>query len=111
MRPAHTFALLWCLTDVARGQSPRAANPERPTFATHAYAVAPGYVELEQGLRVEGGAGVATAWNYNLKIGVARQVQFAVFGTGIIHTSAGGGGGLGGVRGTPKTSARVAPPA
>ena len=107
MRPALSFALLWCLTDVARGQSPRAANPERPTFATHAYAVAPGYAELEQGLRVESGAGDATAWDYNLKIGVVRQVQFAFFGAGFIHTSAGGGVGDVGV--ALKLSASVSP--
>ncbi len=107
MRPALSFALVWGLTDVARGQSPRAANPERPTFATHAYAMAPGYVELEQGLRVEGGAGDATAWDYNLKIGVVRQVQFAFFGTGFIHTSAGGGVGDVGV--TLKLSTSVSP--
>ena len=108
MRPALPFALLWCLTDLARGQSPRAANPERPTFATHAYAVAPGYVELEQGVRVEGSdVGDATAWDYNLKIGVVRQVQLAFFGTGFIHTSAGGGVGDVGV--TLKLSTSVSP--
>jgi len=94
MRPALALGLLSCLPDVARGQSPRAANPERPTFATHAYAVAPGYAELEQGLHVEGSdAGDATAWDYNLKIGVIPQVQFAFFGTGFVHTRAGGGVG------------------
>ncbi len=93
MRSPFALSVLWCIPSGAGGQSARAANPERPTFATHAYAVAPGYVELEQGLRVEGGAGDATAWDYNLKIGVARQVQFAFFGTGFIHTSAGGGVG------------------
>ncbi len=30
---------------------PREANPERPTVATHAYAVAPGIVEVEAGLQ------------------------------------------------------------
>src|SRR5207244_696597 len=61
MRRALALGFLSCLADVARGQSPRAANPERPTFATHAYAVAPGYAELEQGVRVAGGdAGGAT---------------------------------------------------
>ena len=92
MRLAFVLSLL-CIPSGAGGQSPRAANPERPTFATHAYAVAPGYAELEQGLRLEGGAGDATAWDYNLKIGVARQVQFAFFGTGFIHTPAGAGVG------------------
>src|SRR6266571_1816382 len=91
----------------AASQSPRAANPERPTFATHAYAVAPGYAELEQGLRLEGGAGDATAWDYNLKIGVARQIQFAFFGTGFIHTPAGAGVGDVGV--ALKLSTSVSP--
>src|SRR5205809_1898527 len=108
MRPALAFALVWCVTDVARGQSPRAANPERPTFATHAYAVAPGYAELEQGVRVAGGdAGDATAWDYNLKVGVARQVQLSFFGTGFIHTA--GGVGMGDVGATLKLSAGVSP--
>ena len=107
MRLAFVLSLL-CIPSGAGGQSPRAANPERPTFATHAYAVAPGYVELEQGGRVEGNdAGDATAWDYNLKIGVARQVQFAFFGTGFIHTSAGGGVGDVGV--ALKLSASVSP--
>ncbi|MDQ2890681.1 MAG: transporter [Gemmatimonadota bacterium] len=30
---------------------PRAAQPERPTVATHAYTVAPGYVEIEAGVQ------------------------------------------------------------
>ena len=108
MRRALALGFLSCLADVARGQSPRAANPERPTFATHAYAVAPGYAEFEQGVRVAGGdAGDATAWDYNLKIGVARQVQLAFFGTGFIHTA--GGGGVGDVGATLKLSAGVSP--
>jgi hypothetical protein len=108
MRSALALGLLSCLPDVARGQSPRAANPERPTLATHAYAMAPGYFELEQGLRVQGSdAGNATAWDYNLKIGVARQIQFAFFGTGFIHTAA--GGGVGDVGLTLKLSTSVSP--
>ena len=30
---------------------PRAAQPERPTVATHAYTIAPGYVEIETGVQ------------------------------------------------------------
>jgi hypothetical protein len=69
-------------------QSPRAANPERPTVATHAYPVAPGYAELEQGARVFGvdGFGEATAWEFNLKLGVTRGVQLGFFGTGYLRT-------------------------
>src|SRR2546425_12686478 len=57
---SHSSHLLWPLgvaAGIAAGgsapaaaQSPREANPERPTFATHAYAVAAGDAELEQGL-------------------------------------------------------------
>ena len=92
---------------VARGQSPRDANPERPTFATHAYAVAPGYVELEQGVRSQGVAelGDVTAWDYNLKIGLVPRVQLALFGTGLVHTAA--GSGLGDVGTTLKVSGRL----
>ena len=63
-------------------QSPRAANPERPTFATHAYAVAPGYVELEQGLAARGVASLReeTRWDVNLKVGVSHHAQAALFG-------------------------------
>ena len=66
----------------ANAQSPRDANPERPTFATHAYAVAPGYAELEQGLaaRGTGSLGEETSWDVNLKLGIERHVQAAIFG-------------------------------
>ncbi len=66
-------------------QSPRAANPERPTVATHAYAVAPGYWELEQGFRVFGVGELSEsqAWDVNLKIGVRDHVQLGVFATAI----------------------------
>jgi hypothetical protein len=76
-------------------QSPRAANPERPTVATHAYTVAPGYAELEQGARAFGVAGFAegTAWDFNLKIGVTGGVQLGLFGAGYVRSAAGGGAG------------------
>src|SRR6059058_3229221 len=76
-------------------QSARDANPERPTFATHAYAVAPGYVELEQGLAARGVGSLReeTSWDVNLKLGVSRHVQAALFGP--LYTRGGGGGGVG----------------
>jgi hypothetical protein len=75
--------------------SPRAANPERPTVATHAYTVAPGYAELEQGARAYGldGLGEGTSWDLNLKIGVLPGVQIAFFGAGYVRTAAGAGVG------------------
>src|SRR6266702_1011666 len=79
----------------AASQSPRAANPERPTFATHAYAVAPGYAELEQGLAARGVGSLReeTSWDVNLKLGVSRHVQAALFGP--LYTRGAGGGGVG----------------
>src|SRR2546426_4270675 len=95
VRRAVALCALLSIPGVARGQSPRAANPERPTFATHAYVVAQGYLELEQGIRVQGADDLsdATAWDYNLKIGLARGVQLAFFGTGFMRTAAGTGPG------------------
>ena len=77
------------------GQSPRAANPERPTVATHAYAVAPGYIEIEQGVSARGAGGLAqaTSWDVNVKIGVAPHLQLALFGPFFLRTGAGHGPG------------------
>jgi hypothetical protein len=76
-------------------QSPRAANPERPTVATHAYAVAPGYIEIEQGISARGAASLreATSWDVNVKIGVAPHIQLGIFGPGYARNSAGHGVG------------------
>lgn len=77
----------------AAAQSPRAANPERPTFATHAYAVAPGYAELEQGLSARGIASLReeTSWDVNLKFGVSHHAQVALFGPLYARTAGGTG--------------------
>jgi hypothetical protein len=71
------------------------ANPERPTVATHAYAVAPGYIEIEQGVSARGadGLGQATSWDVNIKIGVTPHLQLALFGPLFLRTSIGHGPG------------------
>src|SRR6266550_3467942 len=61
----------------AAAQSPRTANPERPTVATHAYAVAPGYAELEQGTRAFGVRGVGD-------VGAAVKLSRAVSKRGAV---------------------------
>lgn len=80
---------------VLAGQSPRTANPERPTVATHAYAVAPGYIEVEQGISARGTDGLsqATSWDVNIKIGVTPHVQLALFGPLFLRTGTGHGPG------------------
>lgn len=101
------FALFFLVAQA----SPRAANPERPTVATHAYTVAPGYAELEQGVRAFGfgltGLGEATAWDFNLKIGVRPGLQVGFFGAGYVRTGAGAGVGDVGV--SLKVSHAVSP--
>src|SRR5690349_15917496 len=87
-----SVALVSCAWPVA-AQSPRAANPERPTVATHAYAIAPGYIEIEQGVSARGVASLreATSWDVNVKIGIAPHVQLGIYGPGYARNSAGHG--------------------
>src|SRR6266850_1324542 len=89
------LALVFLMAQAPSPPSPRTANPERPTVATHAYTVAPGYAELEQGARAFGlsGLGEGTAWDFNLKIGVRPGLQLGFFGAGYVRTAAGGGVG------------------
>jgi hypothetical protein len=93
-RQLMVLAALLLSTPVA-AQSPRDANPERPTFATHAYAVAPGYAEFEQGISVRGlhSLGEATSWDVNLKLGLSRSLQLGLFGP--LYLRGAGGGGVG----------------
>ena len=44
--------MVLCAGTVGAQQDPRAVQPERPTVATHAYTVAPGYLEIEAGVQV-----------------------------------------------------------
>ena len=83
------------ISQAAVAQRPRAANPERPTVATHAYAVAPGYVELEQGLSVRGRTSFSeqTSWDLNLKIGLTPHLQLGLFGPTYLRID--GGAGIG----------------
>jgi len=88
---------LLALAARAGAQSPREANPERPTYATHAYAVAPGYIEIEQGLAARGVESLReeTSWDVNVKVGVSRHVQAAIFAP--LYTRQAAGGGIGDV--------------
>lgn len=66
---------------------PRAVQPERPTVATHAGTVAPGYVELEAGVErdhLDGGHTFLTPTV--LKIGLAPRVQLELIGS-FVHLS------------------------
>ncbi|MFI5245618.1 MAG: transporter, partial [Gemmatimonadales bacterium] len=75
---------------------PRAVQPERPTVATHAHTVAPGYVEIETG--VEGDNAGAGRRAYfaptTTKIGLATHVQLNLV-TPVVFAGPGQSSGLG----------------
>jgi hypothetical protein len=60
---------------------PRAVQPERPSVATHAGTVAPGYAELETGVEHDrfGDGTTALGVPTELKLGLARTTQLSVF--------------------------------
>jgi hypothetical protein len=61
---------------------PRAAQPERPTVATHAWTVAPRYAELETGVELDRLTDDRFLFSTPtvLKIGVGRRAQLGVTG-------------------------------
>jgi len=79
--------------------------------ATHAYTVAPGYAELEQGVRAFGlrKFSEATAWDVNFKIGLSPGVQLGLFG--LPYVRSGAGGGMGDVGAALKLSRELSPTA
>jgi hypothetical protein len=61
---------------------PHAVQPERPTVATHAGTVAPGWLEIEAGVERDrfAPASVGVSTPVVLKFGAASHVQLSVFG-------------------------------
>lgn len=98
MSPFRRFGVLtgvWLLlafsavTALAQ-QDPRTAQPERPTVATHAYTVAPGYLEIEAGVQEAQPTGVSQFLApVVVKVGLARRLQLELQG-GYAHTTAPG---------------------
>ena len=96
-----TVCALWVLT-VTRvasqeppARDPRAAQPERPTVATHAGTVAPGWIEVEAGLEVDRGPSDASNHVTTIvtKIGVSARTQLSFYVNG--STPDGGRTGFG----------------
>lgn len=65
----------------AQATDPRAVQPERPSVATHAGTVAPGYLEIETGVESDRNPDGTHAFDIPtvLKIGVAPRLQLSVF--------------------------------
>lgn len=63
----------------AQTVDPHAARPERPTVATHAFTVAPGWFEIETGVERDRTGGATTLLAPAvLKLGLAPRVQLGV---------------------------------
>jgi hypothetical protein len=77
---------------------PRAVQPERPTVATHAHTVAPGYVEIESGLEGDNaGGGRRSYFSPTVtKVGLASHVQLNLI-TPVVFSGPGQSTGLGDV--------------
>ncbi len=81
-------------TDSARDTShdtstfnPRAAQPERPTVATHAYTIAPGYLEIEAGIQdAQPARGTQFVAPIVVKLGIAPRLQLELQ-SGYVHNS------------------------
>src|SRR6478672_10578940 len=68
-------------------KDPHAAQPERPTVATHAGTVAPGWVELETGVERDNLHGAHTFFTPTvLKLGVVPRVQLEL-ASSFVHLS------------------------
>jgi hypothetical protein len=66
-------------TNTADTTDPHAAQPERPTVATHAETVAPGWVEIEAGGTRSASHGVTNVQTPTvIKIGIASHLQLAL---------------------------------
>src|SRR5256885_14212873 len=61
-------------------RDPHLVAPERPTVATHAGTVAPGWIEVEQGAEWDNPRGGSRSFlaATNLKIGIARNAQLNI---------------------------------
>ena len=70
--------LVWAQAPGA--SNPHAAQPERPTVATHAYTVAPGWIEIEMGTQrqQEGALSSRLAVPLLLKVGLGTRVQLDI---------------------------------
>ena len=74
------FAALWSSPAVAQAADPHAALPERPSVATHAHTVAPGWAEVEFGFEradIDDPFG-DQALPLALKLGLKPRVQLTV---------------------------------
>ena len=76
---AHTIVAQQATTPVADSIRQRRVQPERPTVATHAGTVAPGFLEIESGAEWDRIAGATSLSSPTVfKIGVASHLQLGM---------------------------------
>lgn len=87
---------LWAPSLAAQDEprDPRSVQPERPTVATHAHTVAPGYAEIETGIQGDRSAPGQRTWSAPtvLKLGLTEHMQLNVVVPGYFPTSGQTGG-------------------
>ena len=84
MRKFVPFSLLVAAPLLAQ-RDPHAAQPERPTVATHAGTVSPGWLEIESGIELDHGAdgGHAALGLVVAKLGVGSRLQLSLYGAAV----------------------------
>src|SRR5262245_33997131 len=104
MRSAHVRSRLTVLLAVAglaafnkpvhAQDDPHTVQPERPSVATHAFTVAPGWLEVEVGGEHDrrDGESQGTSLPFAAKIGLAPRLQLSVLGG--LERAPGGGTSL-----------------
>jgi len=99
-RVVPLLAVLWPLAAAAAAQEaprdPHAVQPERPTVATHAYTVAPGWLEIEAGLEFDRYADHASGGSAPVvfKVGLRSHLQLDLDAS-LVRPAAGTGFGVG----------------
>ncbi len=90
---AFFFILLCAPLQIVPAQSsdPHEAQPERPTVATHAGTVAPGWIEVEAGGELDSYSdhSHSSGFPFTIKLGLGSHVQFSIFGTAVQPSTAG----------------------
>jgi hypothetical protein len=84
--PVGLMAAVPALLAAQAPADPRAPIPERPTVATHAFTVAPGYFELETGFERDANPDHTRSWlgPVYLKIGLSKRAQLGVLSSAVV---------------------------
>ena len=93
---AAALVLIAARAAAQEARDPRAVQPERPTVATHAGTVAPGWLEIEAGVERDRFAGSPATLSTPIvfKVGLAERAQLSILATTLRAGSSTGFGDL-----------------